>query len=227
RIGPGGAHLAMATLALQLLRTGVRMACGARIYGWGFAALAPARTIYGNALNSAAALAAVARYTWARLRGHPLEWLKTEHAYPTRAALLDQRRRIGEILVGSGYLSAPLLADALASCPAGVRIGEHLVRIGRVAEDSLYGALSLQQGLPVARIDAASVAPAVAHALPAHVVREWRVLPFRIAEGSLHLAGPEPPSALMTAALGSFTTLEMRFHLMTPTAFEQLAGALL
>src|SRR5438067_6946537 len=99
--------------------------------------------------------------------------MKTAHAYPASALLVDQRRPIGEILVGSGYLTPPLLGDALASCPAGVRIGEHLVRMGRLAEESLYDALSLQQGLPLLRIDAQSVAPEIARALPAHVVRQW------------------------------------------------------
>src|SRR5207244_910898 len=112
------------TLALQSVRTGIRMACGARIYGWPFAVLTPVRTVYGNALNSSAAVWAVVRYTWARLHGRPLAWMKTAHAYPASALLVDQRRPIGEILVGSGYLTPPLLDDALTSCPAGVRIGE-------------------------------------------------------------------------------------------------------
>jgi adsorption protein B len=221
------ADLAAVTFALQCMRTGIRMGCSARIYGWPFAALVPLRTVYGNFLNSSAAVAAVARYAWAKLHRRPLSWLKTAHAYPARTVLVDRRRRIGEILVGAGYLTAPVLEDALASCPEGVRIGEHLVRMGRVAEESLYDALSLQQGLPLVQIDPETVPPGRAHALPAHVVRTWRVLPFRVEEGSLHLAGPEAPSPAMTAALGSFTSLEMRFHLMTPSAFEELVRALL
>jgi len=227
RVSGVAADLAVVTFTLQCLRTGIRMACTARIYGWRFAALTPVRTVYGNALNSSAAVAAVARYTWAKVRRRRLPWLKTAHAYPERMALVDRRRRIGEILVGSGYLTPPLLGDALASCPAGVRLGEHLVRTGRVAEDLVYDALSLQQGLPLVRIDPEAVAPDIARALPAHVVRAWRVLPFRVVEGSLHLAGPEAPSPTMTAALGTFTKLELRFHLVTPSAFEELTGALL
>ena len=51
---------------------------------------------------------------------------------------------------------------------------------------------------------------------------KWRVLPFKIAEGSLFIAGIEPPSAEMDADLRSFTALEVRFHLMTPTSYRAL-----
>ncbi|MCU1337866.1 MAG: bacteriophage receptor, outer membrane protein, partial [Bryobacterales bacterium] len=102
RVSPGQARLAAATLALQLIRLCVRFLCVGRIYGFVFASGVPIRAVYANALNTAATVQAVARYTYARARGQPLKWLKTEHAYPARAALLAQKRKLGEILVGSG-----------------------------------------------------------------------------------------------------------------------------
>jgi hypothetical protein len=185
------------------------------------------RAVYANALNSAATFCAVAIYASARLRGRPLQWLKTAHAYPNRAALLATRRRIGEILVGSGYVSAAALEAALESVAPKTRIGEHLVQLRWLSEDALYEALSLQQALPIIRLDAAEVPVPVARALPRAVVKEWRVLPFRVADGALHIAGPEPPTATLTAALAPLTTLEIRFHLMTPSNFEKLTAALL
>jgi hypothetical protein len=145
----------------------------------------------------------------------------------SRVALLDQRRKLGEILVDLGYLARRELGLALAAQPDGMRLGEFLTRSGYLDEDQLYEALSLQQGLPVERIDAREVPAEVARALPRHAVRQWRVLPFRVAEGSLFVAGPEPPSAAMTAALSNFTALPLRFHLVTPSRFERLAEALL
>jgi hypothetical protein len=67
----------------------------------------------------------------------------------------------------------------------------------------------------------------VAHALPEHIVREWSVLPFRVAEGSVFLASSRLPTPEMSASLRSFTALEIRFHLVTPSKFENLAAALL
>jgi len=58
--------------------------------------------------------------------------------------------------------------------------------------------------------------------LPRHVMRSWRVLPFRIAYGSLHLATPEVPTDDMTRDLRGFTGLDVRFQLITPENFETL-----
>jgi adsorption protein B len=227
RLTPLATELTFVTLAFQALRIAIRMACVARVYGPVFALGVPLRLPYGNLLNAAATVQALGRYTAARVKGTPLRWLKTEHSYPTRAALLAHKRPLGEILAGSGYLSAAAVEHALSECPRGTRLGEFLVGIGELDEASLYEALSLQQGLPVAHVDAGHVPPRVARALPERVAREWRVLPFQVIEGSLLLASPELPTPAMSAALRPFTALEIRFHLVTPSEYEQLLDALL
>jgi hypothetical protein len=220
RVTPLGARLAAMTLALQLLRTCVRMACVGRIYGFRFALGVPLRAVYANVLNTAATLNALARFGLARAHNRPLKWAKTDHAFP-------QRRRLGEILVSAGYVTAPALHAALVTQPAGVRLGEHLVRTGRLDEDAVYDALGLQENLPVRSLDPREVPRRVAHAIPEQVIRQWRVLPFRIADGALFVASPDVPTEETAAALRSFTALEIRFHLMTPTKFERLTNALL
>src|SRR6185295_9789128 len=141
RVSPGQARLAAATMGLQILRIGVRVLCVGRIYGFAFASGVSLWAVYANSLNTAATVQAIARYTWARVRGQPLKWLKTEHAYPARAALLAQKRKL--------------------------------------TMDALYEALSLQQGLPLARVEPEAVPWPVAHALPEHAIRQWQVLPFK------------------------------------------------
>lgn len=79
----------------------------------------------------------------------------------------------------------------------------------------------------MAQVEPATVSSGVARALPEKLVRERKMLPFRVAEGSLYLAGPEIPTPETTRALRPFTSLELRFHLVTPSMFERLAGALL
>ena len=227
RVTPTMARLAAVTLSLQVLRSGIRMACSWRIYGFAFALGVPVRAVYANLLNSAATFQAVAQYAWARIRGERLKWLKTDHAYPTRAALLEHKRRLGEILVASGYLTADTLAEALETMPEEVRLGEHLVARGLVTEDEVYEGLSLQQGLPRARIEPDEVELSVARALPGRAARELKVLPFQVVEGSLFVAGPEIPGAELSEALKDFTSLEVRFHLVTPEEYRTLADALL
>src|SRR5580658_6563813 len=125
RITPLSVALCWATFSIQCVRLTVRMVCVARIYGVLFALGVPVRAVYANALNAAATFNAVARYAIARVRGRPLKWLKTDHTYPNRAALLAHKRRLGEILVASGALPALTLKNALESLPAGVLLGEH------------------------------------------------------------------------------------------------------
>ncbi|MBZ5677463.1 MAG: glycosyl transferase family protein [Acidobacteriia bacterium] len=227
RVSPGQARLAAATLSLQIVRIGVRMLCTGRIYGFVFALGVPVRAVYANALNTAATVQAVARYTWARIHGKPLKWLKTEHAYPARAALLAQKRKLGEILVSSGSVPAAELAVALAERTPAMRLGEYLVRSRKLEMEALYRALSFQQGLPLAQIEPETVPWPVAHALPEHAIRQWQVLPFRIAEQNLFVASPEAPGPETAQALRAFTSLEIRFHLVTPAEFERLSNALL
>jgi adsorption protein B len=227
RFTPLQMYLTLATLSLQVWRLAIRVGCAARVYGALFALGVPVRVVYANLLNATATVAAVARYTAAKLRGRPLRWLKTEHSYPTRAALLAHKRPLGEILVGAGFVHGAALKGALVTQPPGVRLGEYLVRTGTLTEQCLYEALSLQQGLPVTHLDGAQVPRSVAHSLPEPVARAWRVLPFRVIEGSLFLAGPDLPTRAMTAAMRPFTSLEIRFHLLAPSEYQALADALL
>ncbi|HEV2690394.1 MAG TPA: glycosyl transferase family protein [Bryobacteraceae bacterium] len=220
-------RLLLATLLVQLMQTGIRMSCTGRIYGSVFALGVPLRTVCSNWINSVASIKAVYGYLRARIRHEPLVWLKTEHAYPTRNALVEHKRRLGEILVGSGYLEESDLRRALETKPVGMRLGEHLVRLGRIAEDDLYEALSLQQGLPAGRLEPWGISRKIARALPRHIVRDWRVLPFRVATGNIFLASPEIPTDELSRTLQGFTRLSLRFHLVTPENFEELKCALL
>jgi adsorption protein B len=219
--------LLVATLAFQVVQTGVRMGCTARLYGPRFALAVPLRSVYGNWINTLATWKAVRSYARARIRHEPLVWVKTEHAYPSRSALIEHKRKLGEILIGSDYAEESAVLRALETQPAGMRLGEHLVLLGIITEDELYEALSLQQSLPSGRLEPWVINTNIARALPSRVVRELRVLPFRISSGNMFLASPEIPTDALTRTLRGFTRLSLRFHLVTPQNFEELAESLL
>jgi adsorption protein B len=225
--GPWMRLLFSATLALQVHRAAVRCACAGRIYGWAFAALAPVRTIWANWINFFATFEALRRYALARLRARPLAWLKTDHVYPSQAALRVHKRPLGEILVRAGFVSNAELQWALDSQPAGTRIGEHLVGAGCLRETHLYQGLGMQQNVAFEPLESGRIPVWVARALPGAFSRKWSVLPFRIAEGRIYIAGPELPDDEMRRQLRTFTRLEMRFQYITPGNFAQLADDLL
>ena len=217
----------LSTSLIWILQTAIRTACAFRVYGAFFALGVPIRAVWGNWINSVAVVKALFLYTHARIRHQPLVWLKTEHAYPSRSALIEHKRKLGEILAGSGYASESDVLHALATQPAGMRLGEHLLKLGKLTEDELYEALSLQHSLPVGRIEPWSISRNAARSLPRHLVKSWRVLPFRIAAGNLFLASPEVPSDDLSRTLRGFTRLTLRFHLVTPGNFEELTRQLL
>jgi adsorption protein B len=74
-------------VAFQIVRLAVRASCSARVYGWKFASMVWPRTVWGNFINCAATVSAVRRFAVSWWTGEPLIWLKTDHAFPTAAAL--------------------------------------------------------------------------------------------------------------------------------------------
>ncbi|HYL35138.1 MAG TPA: glycosyl transferase family protein [Bryobacteraceae bacterium] len=220
-------RLLASTLFIQVIQTAVRAGCGLRVYGAFFALGVPLRAVCANWINSVAAVKAVYGYARARIKHEPLVWLKTEHAYPSRSALLQHKRKLGEILAGTSYVSESDVRQALATLPSALRLGEHLIQLGKLTEDELYEALSLQQSLPAGRLEPWRINRNVARSLPRHVIRGWHVLPFRISEGQLFLASPEIPSDELSRTLQRFTRMSLRFHLVTPHNFAELMSELL
>jgi hypothetical protein len=134
--------------------------------------------------------------------------------------------RIGELLVANGYLSSAQLDEALCSKPAHMRLGEHLVACGFIDEDSLYAGLSLQRSIPQCRVEASKLRRAIARSLPARVAMKNRLVPFGVDVGRLLIAGPELPTPELRAEVGRYTSLEVEFHLVTPSLYRELAAVM-
>lgn len=131
---------------LQMYRMVIRIGYSARIYGLWFALGAPLRVLWGNAINLLATARAVHQFIRAKRRGEPLRWVKTAHAYPSRAALTLHKRPLGEILADLGYVTRDQVRRALQVKPADIPLGEYLVRQGRLTSEQRWSALSMQQG---------------------------------------------------------------------------------
>jgi adsorption protein B len=219
----------LARLATLLLvwRLGVRTWFTSRLYGWRFALGVPVRMLHGNAINATAAATAVITYARAKWRREPLRWVKTEHAYPNRAALEEHKRDLVEILTTSSCVSFERLAAALDDIPEEGSLAEHLLSSGCISEQDLAKAISLRENLPLANVTALHQCGPTVRSLPARAVLRWRVVPFGVQEGTLHVAGPEPPNEDMHADLRRFTTLKIQFHLTTETEFASALARVL
>jgi adsorption protein B len=216
-------RLCQATLLISLLQIAQRAYFSGRIYGWRFAAAVPLRMFWGNLVNCAATCQAMREFATARLRGHSLAWRKTQHVYPAHRASEPGRPRVGEVLAQLHVLDPDALRQALASQPEGMRLGEHLLRLHQLSEEDLYRALSIQTGLPLGAPACEDVNRLVTRTLPATAMRRWRVVPYRVDLGQLHVATAEVPSEEMARDLASFSSLELRYRLVRPREFEELA----
>lgn len=216
-------QLAPYNLAMLAVRVASRMYCTARVYGMAMAYLVPVRILAGSWINGMASIRAMYRFAKAKARGERLAWLKTEHKYPSRESLVEQRRRLGDLLVRAGAIGREELEAAAAVKPPDIRIGAYLVAQGLITEDQLYDALSLQQQMPLAVVD--QVPQRLARSLPERVMRECQVLPFRVESHGLAVCSPEPPDAATRARLEGCTPLELHYYLIPPGQFERLVAA--
>jgi len=213
--------------ALFAARQASRASCVQPIYGWKHALISPLRSVWGNWINFAATLRALALFAGARIRRQAPRWLKTDHSYPSGQALRVHKRRLGELLAEMQMLPASQIEQSLALLQPGERLGEALVRAGALSEPDLYRALGAQQSLVFEPLEAARLEPDALARLPRQVARSLQVVPVRIAhERYLWVAGPELPRDAVAETIGRMTELSPRFQLITPSNYRTLCEQL-
>jgi adsorption protein B len=208
------ARLCLVTYGFAFVQVAVRAWCSARIYGWRFAGAAPVRVAWGNVVNFVATVAALGQFAASRVRHTGIAWRKTEHVYP--------RPRLGELLVRMHCVSMNEVEKAAGNMPAGVRIGEYLVKLRKLSEADVFRALSIQSGIADGSAGGLEVDRLATRILPAEVARRWSVLPFRVETGQLHIAVADVPPPGLEKELARFSSLEIRYRLVRPTEFERL-----
>ncbi len=116
-----------------------------RIYGWEHALLSIPRMVIGNMINAMAAARAWRMFLASKFFGKRLVWDKTMHDFPSREQLVQQRQRLGELLLTWHAIDEDKLDFALEvqrneSAP----IGEILIRFGWLDQETLREALAVQ-----------------------------------------------------------------------------------
>jgi bacteriophage N4 adsorption protein B len=221
------ARASASTLLVSAVGAWIRATCCARIYGWRMAALSPVRLFWGNAINGVATAMALWQFAAAAVGRGSLAWRKTDHAYPRHRSRRQGRPLLGEVLVRMRSCSREELEAALRTRPAGQRLGEHLISRRVLSEDQVYRALSAQSGIAFGLPPVAEWNRMAARSLPLEAVRKWKVLPYRISVGQLHVLTPEVPTEEMTRDLEQLSALEIRFRLVRPAEFDDAAAELL
>ncbi len=99
---------------------------------------------------------------------------------------------LGQLLVEAGYVGVERLEEALGPARrVGERVGETLLRLGRLSGEDVARALSVQLALPYAERPL-SVDAAARDAVEPELVRMHRVLPLSVTPRTLHVAMADP-----------------------------------
>jgi len=130
---------------------------------------------------------------------------------------VEQRKKLGELLIEMGLLTAAQVAQALQS-QAGTskRLGEWLTANARVSEADLLKALSRQTGIPCISLRPGLYEAAAAALLPKEAAKRLRVLPLFKVNDTLTLATADPLAVPVLDEVKEITGCKLRLVLATP-----------
>jgi hypothetical protein len=146
----------------------------------------------------------------------PIGHILVAHKFISRKTLTMTLRRyrksarLGEVLLKAGQITAEQLEEGLElQRGTPLRIGQMLVRLGRVRETTMRDALCMQLQVNFVDIDAIDIDPALAQLIPENFARQYRVIPLLRVDDVVVLAMDNPAQVDTIAGLESFAGLEI------------------
>jgi type IV pilus assembly protein PilB len=133
-----------------------------------------------------------------------------------------ESRRLGDVLLDLGYITAAQIERALAyQAGTGARLGEALLRLGEITEDSLAQGIASQRRLPILPPGEILPDPRVARILGEPFVRLRQVLPLSIEEDALVLGMVDPLDVVTVDDVRMITGHDVSVVVITPSAFRE------
>src|SRR2546422_307734 len=131
-------------------------------------------------------------------------------------------RRLGDLLVADGLLTAEQLKKALAEQQGSPeKIGSVLVRVNFVNEDQLIGFLSRQYGVPSITLAQLDIESDVLKLVPAPIARKYEVIPVRKMGNSVALAMADPTNVFALDDISFMTNLQVLPLVASQTAIKK------
>src|SRR5256885_11677408 len=131
-------------------------------------------------------------------------------------------RRLGDLLVADGLLTAEQLKKALAEQKGSAeKLGSVLVRLNFVNEDQLIGFLSRQYGVPSITLAQLDIDSDVLKLVPAPIARKYEVIPVRKMGNSLALAMADPTHVVALDDISFMTNLQVLPLVASQTAIKK------
>src|SRR5438034_8320670 len=131
-------------------------------------------------------------------------------------------RRLGDLLVADGLLTAEQLKKALAEQKGSPeKIGTVLIRLNLINEDQLIGFLSRQYGVPSITLAQLDIDQDVLKLVPAPIARKYEVIPVRKMGNSLALAMADPTNVFALDDIAFMTNLQVLPLVASQTAVRK------
>src|SRR2546426_9784112 len=131
-------------------------------------------------------------------------------------------RRLGDLLVADGLLTAEQLKKALAEQKGTPeKIGTVLIRLNLINEDQLIGFLSRQYGVPSITLAQLDIDQDVLKLVPAPIARKYEVIPVRKMGNSLALAMADPTNVFALDDSAFMTNLQVLPLVASQTAIKK------
>ena len=136
-------------------------------------------------------------------------------------AAASSRRRLGQILVEAGTISAETLEAALARQKStGERVGDALVAMGVATRHDVLEALALQHKLPfIWGEEIPSVLPVVKNLSPKYL-RQYTVCPVALEDSTVTVATADPTNVLVLDDLRQSLGLTVKLCVAAPNAIS-------
>ncbi len=138
-------------------------------------------------------------------------------------------RRLGDLLVARGYLSADALQSALGKQQQGGRdklLGEILVDLEYCTEDQIVECLATEYGVPYAKLEARLMDPKIVDVLPRDYIEQNLVLPLFQIGDVLTIAISEPSNLFLIDEIRSQAEAQVQIVAATPKDIRRMITAL-
>lgn len=107
--------------------------------------------------------------------------------------MLQQRKRIGDLLVESGLITSAQLQEALQKQKGSdMRLGDLLIHDGYITEQQKIEVLEFQLGIPHVQLYRQKIDEKAVQLIPDTLAKKHQVLPLRIENGKLIVAMSDP-----------------------------------
>jgi type IV pilus assembly protein PilB len=104
-----------------------------------------------------------------------------------------KNKRLGEMLIDAGVLSADKVNEALAlQKKTGERLGTVLLDHGFITESQLIETLRMQLGIDFIDLNSAKIDPSLARYIPKETAKEYRIVPVKVSGDTLWIAMQDP-----------------------------------